>query len=233
MIETCCPATYEAAVADMNDDPVWARALLCALGAAALLGGNLRRVTDDGSGRLLLDWKLELRAVTFSVAAAFVHRHHAHCEAPVGWRFGAAVWNGLTLIGVVMVGWPVARGFRDKGKVEVNRLCVRRDVPTPLRWNACSKLYGWAAAEAERRAYTSIITYTRADEDGASLRAAGWVKEASVRGRSWSGPNRVRTERAAPIDKDRWVRMLHPRVPPTRRSPSPTKLIPMHLGEEV
>jgi hypothetical protein len=233
MLEACCPAAYETAVSEMNDDPASARAMLRAIDAEALLGCSLRRVTDDGHGGMLLDWKLVLQPVAFRVAAAFVRQHHTHCGAPAGWRFGSAVWNGMTMIGVVMVGRPVARGFGDRGMVEVNRLCIRRDVPAALRWNACSKLYGWAAAEAERRGYPRIITYTRENEDGASLRAAGWVREARVRGRSWNSRARARTDRDALVDKNRWSRALRPRAPAGPRQSTPAKLMPMHLGSEA
>ncbi len=71
-----------------------------------------------------------------------------------------------------MTGNPVARAFMGRGIVEMNRLCVRRDVPAALRWNAASLLYGRAAREAERRGAQRIITYTRADETGVSLHAS-------------------------------------------------------------
>ena len=230
MLETCCLASHEAASHGMADDPEWARGLLRGLGAEELLGGGrLRRVADDGCGRMLLDWNLVVRPVRFAVATGFVRRHHVHRGAPTAWRFGASVTNGPTLLGVVMVGNPVARGFNGRGMVEVNRLCVRRDVPAALRWNACSRLYAWACGEAERRGFTRIITYTRADEDGASLRAAGWTKEARVRGRSWNTRTRVRAESGPPIDKDRWSRTLTPRRPPPRRRPFPSSATPLRL----
>ncbi|GAA0592865.1 hypothetical protein GCM10009416_34100 [Craurococcus roseus] len=229
MLETCCLASHEAACHGMADDPEWARGLLRRLGAEELLGGRLRRVADDGCGQLLLDWNLVVRPVRFAVAAGFVRRHHAHCGAPTAWRFGACITNGSTLLSVVMVGNPVARAFNGRGIVEVNRLCVRRDAPAALRWNACSQLYAWACKEAERRGFARIVTYTRAGEDGASLRAAGWTKEARVRGRSWNTRTRMRAEREPPIDKDRWSRALKPRRPPPRRRPSPFSTTPLCL----
>ena len=84
-----------------------------------------------------------------------------------------------------MVGNPVARALNGRGIVEVNRLCVRRDIAPMLCRDACSKLYSVAARAAERAGFVRIISYTRQDEDGASLRAAGWVPDATVRGRSW------------------------------------------------
>ena len=92
------------------------------------------------------------------------------------------MWNGQQLIGVATVGNPVDRSFNGHGIVEVNRLCVRRDTASLLRWNAASMLYGDAARAAERAGFSRIITYTRADEDGTSLRAAGWTNEGATGG---------------------------------------------------
>jgi len=81
-----------------------------------------------------------------------------------------------------------------------------RDVPAALRWNAASMLYGWCAREAQRRGWRKIITYTRADEPGTSLEAAGWTREANVRGRGWHSVRRRRSNRNSWIDKVRWSR---------------------------
>ena len=97
-----------------------------------------------------------------------------------------------------------------RGILEVNRLCLRRDLPDPLRWNAASMLYGWCAREAQRRGWRKIITYTRADEAGTSLRAAGWTQEAKVRGRGWHGRKRARSNTNTWIDKVRWAKALSP-----------------------
>jgi hypothetical protein len=222
LLETCCEGLHESLVREMADDPDWARALLRRLGVEAYTGHTLRRYADDGGSGMLLDWQLRLRPVTFAVARAFVDRHHAHCRSPVTWRFGAAVWNGMTLVGVAMTGNPVARGFVGRGMVEVNRLCIRRDIPAALRWNAASMLYGHAARTAEQQGWTRIITYTRADEEAASVRAAGWQQEATVRGRSWHSRARSRSNTNAFIDKVRWGKQLHPpRHDPRRRSQPP------------
>ena len=222
LLDTGCLAAHEEACAGMADDPAWARDLLRQLGAEELLGHRLRRVADTGCGQLLLDWKPAIRPVSFAAAAGLVRRHHAHNAAPTAWRYGAAIANGPTWLGVVMVGNPVARGLTGRGIVEVNRLCIRRDMPRVLAWNACSQLYGWAAREAEARGFIRIVTYTRDDENGGSLRAAGWVKDARVTGRSWSSRARPRADRSPLINKQRWCRSLRPRerVRQSHRSPS-------------
>ncbi len=217
MWETCCEGLHESLCREVADDPAWDRELLRRLGAEAFAGHRLRRVADDDGGGLVLDWQLRVRPV------AFVGRHHAHCGPPVTWRYGHAALNGPTLIGVAMAGNPAARAYMGRGIVEVNRLCIRRDLPRALAWNCASLLYGAAAREAERRGFGRIITYTRADESGASLTAAGWVRESVVRGRGWHSASRARSNANAFIDKVRWSRTLRPRAPPARgtRPPAP------------
>ncbi|MCG7353735.1 XF1762 family protein [Roseomonas mucosa] len=131
----------------MAEDPAWARDLLRHLGAEVLLGHGLRRVADTGCGQLLLDWNLQIRPVGFARVADFVRCHHAHNAAPTAWRYGAAITNGASLLGVVMVGNPVARGLMGRGTVEVNRLCIGGG--TPQRHLAVEGLGGITRAVAE------------------------------------------------------------------------------------
>ncbi|MBW4025403.1 MAG: hypothetical protein HIU92_20125 [Proteobacteria bacterium] len=214
MIQTCCEGLHEQIVFDMNADPAWGRELLRRLEIEPLTGHRLRRVTDDGCAGLVLDWQLQLGPVSSGQARRFIAQHHAHCGIPTAWRFHGAVFNGRTLMGVAIVGNPVARAYSGRGIVEINRLCIRRDTPTALRWNAASMLYGWCAREAERRGWHKIITYTRADEPGTSLDAAGWHRDASIRGRGWHSAKRPRSNRNGWIDKVRWSRPLSPRPQP-------------------
>ena len=196
MIQACCEALHETVVRDMADDPAWGQELLRRLGVEEIMGASLRRLTNDGCN-MLLDWRLRTRPVTFAVAHEFVRRHHAHCTPPAAWRFGQAIFNAGTLLGVVMAGNPVAPALNGRGIIEVNRLCIRRDIPHALAWNAASQLYGWVAKEAARQGWSHIITYTRTDEEGTSLRAAGWEQEARVHGAAGiHGDGRARTSTA-------------------------------------
>ena len=212
-IECCCEAMHGLVVQEMADDSAWGRTLLQRAGAEELTGHRLRRVADDGC-TMLLDHQLELQPIAFQAARAFVGRYHQHCGSPAAWRFGTAIHNGYLRLGVVMVGNPVAPALNGRGILEVNRLCIRRDVARALAWNAASMLYGWAAREAERRGWTRIITYTRTDEEGTSLRAAGWEPETIVRGRGWHSVRRSRSNTNAWIDKIRWGKKLKPRRSP-------------------
>ena len=218
MLEACCAGRHEQVVTDMADDPVWAVDLLRHLGAEELTGRRLRRLYDDRFSAPVLDFKLDVRPVSFAAMRAFVGRYHRHCAPPVTWRFGAAIHNGWTQIGVLSVGSPVAPAYMNRGWVEVNRLCIRPDTAPQLVWNACSQLYGHAAREAERRGFNKIITYTRQDESGASLRAVGWECEGPAGGRSWNTKGRRRNTAEAFVPKLRWSRSLKPSTRPQQNA---------------
>ena len=127
------------------------------------------------------------------------HRHHDPVRRD-RFRIGAEVDGKL--VGIVQVGNPVARGLCDGKTLEVLRLCTDG---TP---NACSFLYSAAARVARDLGYDKIITYILKREEGGSLRAAGWHKEADVRGKSWNTPSRPRQTTAPTEDKQRWARDL-------------------------
>jgi hypothetical protein len=126
---------------------------------------------------------MRIRPITFRAAAAFVAEHHRHNKPPRGMKFAISVVDDDGVVrGVAMVGRPVARHEQERGfTVEVNRTCV---VDTP---NANSMLYGAAWRVAKAMGYDRMITYTQADESGASLRAAGFVRVRKIEARrSWA-----------------------------------------------
>ena len=222
-LATCCPHLLEHVAAEMHDDPAWGRVLVQRLGAEELTGHRLRRVCDGKGNGPVLDYQLRVSSVSFPAARAFIERHHQHCGPPQGWRFGASIYNGRLLMGVVTVGNPVSPALNGRGIVEVNRLCIRRDVDPMLAWNCCSMLYAHSAREAERRGFNRIITYTRQDENGTSLQACGWACEGRAGGGGWHSARRARSNQNAWIAKQRWSRALHPKslVQP-RLKPLPT-----------
>lgn len=130
------------------------------------------------------------RPIEFRDAAAFVLAHHRHRTPPQGHRFSIAAWLDGQLVGVVIVGRPVARARQDGHTVEITRLC------TDGTKNACSFLYGRATKAALALGWRRIGTYTLKREPGASLVAAGWVAIAEVKGRSWDTPSRRRDDQA-------------------------------------
>lgn len=166
-------------------------------------------VSDPSEGRAKIDWGLHVGDVAQAEAKAFVRKHHRHNPPPAGWRWGHGIFNGADLVGVVMVGRPVARAIDQTSVVEVNRLCLDHDsIPAGLLWNAASMGYGAAAREAKRRGFARIITYTLETEAGTTLKAAGWEATHTTKGGSWDTPSRRRTDKAPTCRKVRWERQL-------------------------
>lgn len=122
--------------------------------------------------------RLTIRPVTFRQACAFVAALHRHNKPPRGHKFSIGCFSGDTLVGVAMVGRPVARALDDGLTAEVNRTC------TDGARNANSKLYGAAARVCKAMGYRRVITYTQDSETGASLRASGFVREAELPARA-------------------------------------------------
>lgn len=209
MLDTCCGYMLEVATESLNEDPGLAAEFMRGLKVEELLGGRLRRVLDSEHGTLVLDWNPSLIPVSQSSAKQFVRRHHEHCKAPpAGWKFGVGIRNGFQLIGVTMVGRPVSRRLDDGSRLEVNRLCVRRDLPRGLAWNACSMLYSEAAKRARKLGYQELITYTLDTESAVSLKASGWKEAIRTRGGSWSRSSRPRCDKAPTTPKVRWYKAL-------------------------
>lgn len=124
--------------------------------------------------------------ISLDEANAFVEELHRHHPPVVGHLFSIGAFLGEHLVGIVIVGRPVAR-MRDDGlTAEVTRLC------TDGTRNACSFLYGKAARAAFALGFLRIGTYTLPDEGGASLRAAGWHLIGERGGGEWSVPSRRR-----------------------------------------
>lgn len=123
---------------------------------------------------------LSLVHLELDEANAFVVELHRHHKRVVGHKFSLGAVADGTLVGVAIVGRPVARR-RDNGKtLEVTRLC------TDGTRNACSFLYGASARAAFALGYERIGTYTLQDEGGASLRATGWKLIGERSGGNWT-----------------------------------------------
>lgn len=136
---------------------------------------------------------LRLVPVSWDDARAFNrmwHRHHP--KPPPGHKFCVGVADeDDRLVGVAIVGRPVARNFDDGLTLEVNRSV------TDGHRNANSMLYGAAARVAFALGYSRVVTYTEAGESGASLRGAGWRVVAELPARKgWDVPSRPRDDDA-------------------------------------
>jgi hypothetical protein len=132
---------------------------------------------------------LHLVPVAFTDACDFITLWHRHHAPPRGHKFSIGVATGTVLVGVIVVGRPVARHLDDGQTLEVTRSATDG---TP---NANSALYGAAWRATKALGYDRLVTYTQAGESGASLRAAGWQIVAVRPARSgWNVLSRPRTD---------------------------------------
>jgi hypothetical protein len=115
------------------------------------------------------------------------HRHH---DPPPGHKFSVGVADDTRLVGVAMVGRPVARHYDDGRTLEVNRTA------TDGTRNANSMLYRACWQVTKNLGYRRLITYTQAGESGASLRGAGWrIVAARPQRAGWDAPSRPRDDK--------------------------------------
>lgn len=127
--------------------------------------------------------KLCIRPISFRKAAEYVGKYHRHNKPPVGCKFCISVVDTEEekIVGVAMVGRPIARHFDDGLTLEINRTC------TDGTKNANSMLYGASRVVGFGMGYNRIITYTQLEETGASLRGAGFVRVKELPARkSWA-----------------------------------------------
>ncbi len=131
---------------------------------------------------------LNIVPITQREANAFVAKYHRHHKTVVGSIFQVAAAEGEKIVGVAMVGRPVAR-LNDNGfTLEVNRLC------TDGTKNVCSMLYSASWRVAKNLGYQRLITYILSSEPGTSLKASGWILIGERGGGTWSRDRRPRVD---------------------------------------
>lgn len=144
-------------------------------------------------------------------ANAFVGAYHRHHRPVIGHKFSLGAVMGGQVVGVAIIGRPVARGLQDGWTLEVTRLATdgKEYFVTDRRGRrhklgVCSFLYGAAARATFALGYRRLGTYIMASEPGTSLVAAGWRLVGEVRGRSWTTPSRPRVDKHPTLDKLRY-----------------------------
>lgn len=132
---------------------------------------------------------LELQPITLEEAKTFVNEYHRHNIAPVGHKYSIGLNDGEKVIGVCIVGRPIARHNDDGLTLEVLRVCVIEG-----HKDANSKLYAAAWRVAKNLGYKRLITYTLISEPGTSLKAAGWkvIGRTEYKPKGWDVPSRPR-----------------------------------------
>lgn len=133
---------------------------------------------------------LRLVPVDWQTVRGFVDMWHRHHRPPRGYKFAVGVADDLdVLVGVAVIGRPVAAAYQDGLTLEVTRTATDS---TP---NVNSMLYGAAWRAVKALGYRRLVTYTQLGESGASLRAAGWTVVAERPARcGWNTPSRPRAD---------------------------------------
>jgi len=142
---------------------------------------------------------MEIIPISLKFANDYVAKFHRHNKPVQGhkWSLAISVMNGI--IGVGIVGRPIARYLDDGLTLEVLRVCTNGER------NANSFLYGRIAKIARLMGYKKIITYTLTKETGASLRAIGAKPVANCKPQEWNCKKRPRkTQDVYKEEKVRW-----------------------------
>lgn len=130
---------------------------------------------------------MKIVPITLKQANDFVIKNHRHHGKVQGCKFCiGAVDNNGELRGVAITGRPVSRYLDNGTTAEITRLC------TDGYKNACSFLYAACFRVAKEMGYEKIITYILVNEDGASLKAAGWLEQGICGGGNWNVKSRPR-----------------------------------------
>ena len=145
---------------------------------------------------------LEICPMTLKEANAYVEQYHRHHKPVVGHKFSIGCSDGEKIVGVAIVGRPVARHLDDGWTLEVSRLC------TDGTRNACSMLYAAAWRAARAMGYKRLVTYILESESGVSLKASGWKCVGQAGGLRWTGKRRPEVDICPAQMKIRFERTL-------------------------
>lgn len=146
---------------------------------------------------------MQIKHIELREANDFVSQYHRHHKAVTGHRFSIGCFCGDKLVGVAVVGRPVARNIDQYHTVEVLRCC------TDGTKNACSMLYSACRRAAKELGYSRIITYVLITEPGTSLKASGWEYVYTNRGGSWDTASRPRKTSALIVPKKLYESKLY------------------------
>ncbi|MCK4528696.1 hypothetical protein KAW18_15110 [candidate division WOR-3 bacterium] len=133
-------------------------------------------------------------------ANRFIAQFHRHNKPVVRAKFQIGLMKDEELIGVGIVGRPIARMLSNGKTVEVLRTCIKEGYP-----NACSMMYARLRQISQLLGYEKIITYTLQKESQSSLKALGASIVAEVKPQDWNRKSRRRdTQPVYREPKYRW-----------------------------
>jgi len=147
---------------------------------------------------------LKIVPVELKEANEFIGKLHRHHKPVQGHRFSIGVQKDGVLVGVATIGRPVARLTSAKEVLEVTRLC------TDGTKNACSCLYSAAARVGKELGYLKIQSFILDIENGASLKASGWVFDSVSAGGQWKHTDgKARRTDQPTCPKHKYIKILN------------------------
>ena len=141
-----------------------------------------------------------VKPISLKEANKFINKYHRHNKGIQGYKFAIAVLENNVMIGVGVVGRPVARLLDDGWTAEITRVCTNGTK------NLNSFIYSRLVKICKLMGYKKVITYTLAKESGASLKAIGAKLDCICGNNTWNRPNRTRNEQNVYKEiKYRWI----------------------------
>ncbi len=160
----------------------------------------------EGAG-IKMQTRVFIRPIELADANTFVGLHHRHHKPVVGHKFSIAAIANAEIVGVAIIGRPVARLENFKTTLEVTRLCTNGHP------NACSALYAAAARIGKEMGYCKIQTFILDTESGISLKASGWELDRLTRGGQWKHTDgKPRRTDQPTCKKYKWYRHLNEEI---------------------
>lgn len=157
--------------------------------------------------------RYRLVPMTGRAARGWINATHRHLPRLQGALFAVGVALGDRLVGVATAGNP-PREWQGKGVFVISRCAVVEGLPTIWANGeahaapACSMLYGALCRAGRALGYREAWTYTLPDEDGRSIRAAGFEFMGQTKGGEHDTPARRRGPAVSAAPKGRWRRVL-------------------------
>jgi len=151
---------------------------------------------------------VKVKPITLRFANAYVEKHHRHSKRAQGCKFCIACMSTEDqILGIAIVGRPVARKLDDGYTGEIIRTCTNGSK------NVNSFLYGACVRIWKEMGGKKIITYTLETESGVSLKAAGFtndnITKSFPKGKGWTTrKNREWQPSVHSLQKLRWIKNI-------------------------
>ena len=155
--------------------------------------------------------KFKIVPLRIKQANNFVYEHHRYLKPVRLAKYALGCEYEDKLVGVVLVGVPLASAYNDGYTVEVTRLCCAGFAPV----NTGSFLLGGAWKVWKAMGGRKMVSYTIDELPGTCYKAAGWRADGRNKGskQGWKYKKgrtiqmfNEDTERIVALPKTRWVK---------------------------